>query len=73
MLANADIDLPALKYFRNWQGMGNLLARQHVELYAESYQKHSFYPPNTLLEKEPTRQHFVETQVEVIKNIISKF
>ena len=73
MVANGDIDLAALRYFRNRPGMGNLLARQRFELYVESYQKHSFYPPNTLLEKEPTRQHFVETQVEVIKNIISKF
>ena len=73
MVANADIDLSALRYFRNRPAMGNLLARQRFELYAESYQKYTFYPPNTLLEKEPTRQHFVETQVEVIKNIINKF
>ena len=73
MVANSDIDLAALRYFRNRPAMGNLLARQRFELYVESYQKYSFYPPNTLLEKEPTRQHFVETQVEVIKNIISKF
>jgi hypothetical protein len=26
-----------------------------------------------LLEKPATRQHFVETQVDVIKNIINKF
>jgi predicted amidohydrolase len=73
MVANADIDLPALRYFRNRPGMGNLLARQRFELYTESYQRHSFYPPNTLLEKEATRQHFVLTQDEVIRNIISKF
>lgn len=73
MVANGDIDLAALKYFRNRPAMGNLLARQRFELYAESYQKHSFYPPNTLLEKKATRQHFVETQIEVITNIISKF
>ena len=73
MVANEDIDLPALRYFRNCPAMGNLLAHQRFELYVEGYQKHSFYPPNTLLEKEPTQRHFVETQVEVIKNIISKF
>ncbi|MEY4540155.1 MAG: hypothetical protein RLZZ306_1912 [Bacteroidota bacterium] len=73
MVANADIDLLALRHFRNRPAMGNLLARQRFELYAESYLIHSFYPPNTLLEKDPTRQHFMETQVEVIKNIISKF
>ena len=73
MVANGDIDLPASRYFRNCPAMGNLLARQRFELYVKSYQKHSFYPPNTLLEKDSTRQHFVETQVEVIKNIISKF
>ena len=51
MVANWDIDLPALRYFRNCPAMGNLFARQRFELYVESYQKHSFYPPNTLLEK----------------------
>lgn len=73
MVANADIDLEALKYFRNRPAMGNLMARQRFELYAESYAKYSFYPPNTLLEKPVTRQHFIETQVEVINNIINKF
>ena len=73
MVANGDIDLLALRYFRNRPAMGNLLARQRFELYAESYQKHSFYPSNTLMEKDATRQHFLETQIEVIKNIISKF
>ena len=42
MVANGDIDLPALWYFRNRQAMGNLLARQRFELYVESYQKYSF-------------------------------
>ena len=73
MVANADIDLEALRYFRNRPAMGNLLARQRFELYAESYAKYSFYPPNTLSKKSATRQHFIETQVEVIKNIINKF
>jgi predicted amidohydrolase len=73
MVANADIDLPALRYFRNRPAMGNLLARQRFELYAESYQKHSFYPPNTLLDKTASRQHFIETQIEVIKNKINNF
>jgi predicted amidohydrolase len=69
MVANGDIDLPALRHFRNRPAMGNLLARQRFELYAQSYSSHSFYPPNTLLEKPATRQHFVEMQVEVIKKI----
>lgn len=73
MVANGDIDLLALRSHRNRPAMGNLLARQRFELYAESYQKHCFYPPNTLLTKDATRQHFLETQVEVIKNIISEF
>jgi predicted amidohydrolase len=73
MVANGDIDLLSLRHFRNRPAMGNLLARQRFELYTESYLKHSFYPPNTLLEKDATRLHFVETQMEVIKNIISKF
>jgi predicted amidohydrolase len=73
MVGNGDIDLLALRYFRNRPAMGNLLARQRFELYAQSYQNHSFYPPNTLLNKSANRQHFLDTQSEVIKNVISKF
>jgi len=45
MVANGDIDLPTLRYFRNRPAMGNLLARQRFELYVESYQNTVFIHP----------------------------
>jgi predicted amidohydrolase len=71
MVANADIDLAALREFRQRPAIGNLLARQRFELYAESYAKNSIYPPGTLLSQPAERQQFVKTQQEVIKKLYS--
>ncbi len=70
--AFAEIDLAALRRNRKRAGMGNILSRQRFELYAESYAKHSFYPPNSLLEKNAERSHFVETQKDVIEKLAEK-
>lgn len=67
--AFAEIDLAALRRYRRRPGMGNILSRQRFELYAESYAKNSFYPPNTLLNKKPQRSHFIETQKAVIEKL----
>ena len=67
--AFAEIDLSALRRNRKRAGMANILSRQRFELYAESYAKHSFYPPNTLLEKKAERAHFVETQKAVVEKL----
>lgn len=69
--AHADIDLVALREFRQRPAAGNLLARQRFELYAESYAKNSVYPPGTLLSQSADRQHFVRTQQDVIKKLYS--
>lgn len=73
MVANATLDLAALRHERQRVGMGNLLARQRFELYAESYTQHSFYPANTLLsataEQMPERSHFARTQQETIERL----
>ena len=66
-----DIDLAALREFRQRPAIGNLLARQRPELYTESYSQHSLFPPNTLLSQSADRQHFMRTQQEVIKKLYS--
>ncbi|MCK8490352.1 MULTISPECIES: nitrilase-related carbon-nitrogen hydrolase [Spirosoma] len=71
MVANADIDLAMLREFRQRPAAGNLLARQRFELFAESYARHNFFPPNTLLSQPAERQHFIRTQQEVIKKMYS--
>jgi predicted amidohydrolase len=70
MVANATLDLGALRHERYRAGMGNMLARQRFELYADSYARHSFYPANTLLSGISDRSHFVRTQQETIERLM---
>jgi predicted amidohydrolase len=68
--AYADIEVDALRRYRQRPGMENLLARQRFEAYAESYASHSFYPANNLAGVTPDRHHFVNTQRATIARLI---
>ena len=70
MVANAEIDLAALRRYRNKPGMGNILSRQRNELFAPMYQQ-SVYPANNMLDSQkqplqPERSHFMQTQLATI-------
>ncbi len=69
MAAFAEIDLDALRRFRRRPGLMNITSRQRFELYADSYAKNSFYPPNTLIEEKAERTHFIQTQKNVIEKL----
>jgi predicted amidohydrolase len=73
-VACAEIDLAALRRYRRRPGMGNLLARQRLELFAPVYAGAPVYPANTLLDASgavvtPERSHFLATQREVIERL----
>lgn len=68
MAAFAEIDLAALRRYRRRPGLNNLLSRQRFELYAETYRQ-SIYPANTMLKDEVNRQHFIQTQQQVIDRL----
>ncbi len=68
--AQAEIDLAALRRYRRRTGMANLLARQRFELYADSYRQYSFYPPNSMLDTRPTREHFIAMQRKTIERLV---
>jgi predicted amidohydrolase len=73
-VACAEIDLAALRRFRRRPGMGNLLSRQRLELFAAVYGGAPVYPANTLLDANgavvvPERSHFLETQRRVIERL----
>lgn len=73
MVANIEIDINALRRYRNKPGMGNILSRQRNELFAPMYQK-SVYPANNMLtatgENKPIeRSHFINTQMETIAQL----
>ena len=72
--AHASIDLNALRTYRRRPGMGNLLSRQRLEMFAETYATLGTQPANALLEndgsvKTPERSHFTETQAEIIAKL----
>ncbi|MUG93236.1 nitrilase [Scytonema sp. UIC 10036] len=69
MAAFAEIDLAALRRYRRRPGLNNLLSRQRMELYAQSYSQSHFYPANTMLDKEVDRKHFIQTQQETIERL----
>jgi predicted amidohydrolase len=69
MAAFAEIDLDALRRYRRRPGLNNLLSRQRLELYAETYRQSHFYPVNTMLEGEVDRKHFIQTQRETIERL----
>ena len=71
--ACAEIDLAALRRYRRRPGMGNMLSRQRLELFAQAYAG-SVYPANTMLDASgrvtvPERRHFIETQRAVIERL----
>lgn len=71
MVAAAEIDLAALRRARRRPGMGNLLSRQRLELFAATYSG-SVYPANTLdgrVGRDADRAHFRATQERAIARL----
>jgi predicted amidohydrolase len=73
-VACAEIDLAALRRYRRRPGMGNLLARQRLELFAPVYAGPPVHPANSLLDAGgapvvPDRSQFLATQRAVIERL----
>jgi hypothetical protein len=71
MVANATIDMDALRAHRRRPGMSNYISRQRNELYADSYLNHTFYPAN-LWKSDFDKSDFIKHQMDVIKNIFKQ-
>jgi predicted amidohydrolase len=71
MVAFASIDLAALRAWRRRPGMGNILSRQRLELFAASYSGAAIYPADTLANTAASRTHFASTQAEVIAKLVA--
>ena len=70
IVANATIDLAALRHHRRRISMSNFIARQRFELYAESYAKHHFYPVNYISDHPSfTKKAFISVQQQVIQKL----
>lgn len=73
MVANHELDIHALRRYRNKPGMGNILSRQRNELFAPNYAQ-AVYPPNTMLDDQgevetKDRSHFMQTQLSTIAQL----
>ena len=70
IVANASIDINALRAWRKTVSMKNYIARQRFELYADSYASHSHYPVNVFDEvATPKKSQFKAAQQEAIDRI----
>lgn len=77
MTAHAPIDLNALRTHRRRPGMGNMLARQRFEAFAQNYADLGSQKANALLDTKgniivPERKHFIETQLKSIAELVRK-
>lgn len=73
-VACAEIDLAALRRYRRRPGMGNLLARQRLELFAPVYGGPPVHPANGLMGPDgrffvPERGYFASVQSKVIERL----
>ncbi len=73
MVANATIDLEALRAHRRRIGMSNFIARQRNQLFAASYGKENFYPPNLISNSTDfQKKDFITFQRTVIQQLEEK-
>jgi predicted amidohydrolase len=70
--ACADIDIAALRYRRQRNGMDNRLARQPMGLYAEHYARHEIHPPQSLGDgsNAPAKDFYKKRQDDVIAKLV---
>lgn len=69
--ANADINVSALRRFRNRPTMDNYLSRQRFEPYRLTYDNTEQYPANTLLNASPSRERFLQNQKDVLARLVA--
>ena len=69
MAAYGDIDLVALRRYRQRTGVKNLLSRQRLDAYAGLYNQFSIYPANTMAADAVERSHFLATQQQAIERL----
>lgn len=76
MVANACLDLAGLRAWRRRPGMGNMLSRQALELFAEVYARADLRRRNGLLDGSrvlvPERSYFLEAQRAAIERMSAR-
>ena len=76
MVAYATLDLGALRACRRKTGLSNVLSRQPLQAYAESYRQTVIRPANLLLDggkaRAPERREFTEWQLADIERLVKR-
>ena len=76
MVANATLDIPALRARRRKTGLSNVLVRQPFQAYADSYRDIEFRPRNRMLDggqpRTPERKDFERWQQQDIDTLDAK-
>ena len=76
MVANTSLDLAGLRAYRRRPGMGNLLSRQALDLYAESFAQADLRRRNGLLDGSrvivPDRSYFQKAQADVLARTLQR-
>ena len=73
MVANAAIDISAVRRHKAKPGMGNLLARTKTEMWAQEYARYTVDSPNGLAEGKAERSYFLAHHREAIENLARKW
>jgi predicted amidohydrolase len=69
--AGSDVNVSALRRFRNRLGMNNFFSRHRMELYRAAYTSTDFHPPNTLVGRKPDRGFILEQQRGVLQRLLA--
>ncbi|MCF2531517.1 nitrilase-related carbon-nitrogen hydrolase [Yinghuangia soli] len=69
MVANAELDLAALRRYRARPGMGNLLARVKTALWADEYARHDVERPHSWNGAVPERRYFADRHAAALERL----
>lgn len=75
-VANSFLDMAGLRAYRRRPAMANMLSRQALDLFAESYAKADLRRPNGLLDGDrilvPDRSYFQKRQADAIERMVAR-
>lgn len=69
MVANAEIDISAVRRRRRRPGMSNVLSRQRTELFVPIYSNTVVHEADGLADRQPDRSYFLEAQRAALKRL----
>jgi hypothetical protein len=72
VVASAEIDIEALARYRRQPGMGNLLARQRLDLYAPVFTEHAAVPPDQFAQPISDRRQLMAAHQAALDRLVER-